>query len=147
MNQFPEEFAKLKANQALIPKAVSEIIRYQTPLAYMRRTAKRDYEFRGEQIREGDKVAMWYVSGNRDDEVLDDPYAFRVDRDNPRHHLSFGFGIHRCMGNRLAEMQLRIVWEEILKRFEQLEVVGNPVRVQSFFVKGYEELPVIVHAR
>ena len=112
MNQFPEEFAKLKANQALIPKAVSEIIRYQTPLAYMRRTAKRDYEFRGEQIREGDKVAMWYVSGNRDDEVLDDPYAFRVDRDNPRHHLSFGFGIHRCMGNRLAEMQLRIVWEE-----------------------------------
>jgi cytochrome P450 len=90
---------------------------------------------------------MWYVSGNRDDEVLDDPYAFRVDRDNPRHHLSFGFGIHRCMGNRLAEMQLRIVWEEILKRFEQLEVVGNPVRVQSFFVKGYEELPVIVHAR
>ena len=147
MNQFPEEFAKLKANQALIPKAVSEIIRYQTPLAYMRRTAKRDYEFRGEQIREGDKVAMWYVSGNRDDEVLDDPYAFRVDRDNPRHHLSFGFGIHRCMGNRLAEMQLRIVWEEILKRFEQLEVVGDPVRVQSFFVKGYEELPVIVHAR
>ncbi len=147
MTQFPEEFAKLKANQALIPKAVSEIIRYQTPLAYMRRTAKRDYEFRGEQIREGDKVAMWYVSGNRDDEVLDDPYAFRVDRDNPRHHLSFGFGIHRCMGNRLAEMQLRIVWEEILKRFEQLEVVGDPVRVQSFFVKGYEELPVIVHAR
>ena len=147
MDQNPGEFAKLKADRALIPKAVSEIIRFQTPLAYMRRTATRDIEFRGQQIHKGDKLAMWYVSGNRDDEVIDDPYAFRIDRDNPRHHLAFGFGIHRCMGNRLAEMQLRIVWEEILKRFDRIEVVGKPVRVQSFFVKGYEELPVIVHAK
>jgi len=145
MHQFPEQFEKLKANPGLIPKAVPEIIRFQTPLAYMRRTAKRDFEFRGRQIKAGDKVAMWYVSGNRDDEVIDNPYEFDIDRDNPRHHLSFGFGIHRCMGNRLAEMQLRIAWEEILQRFSRIEVVGDPVRVQSFFVKGYEELPVVVH--
>lgn len=142
MNQFPDQFARLKANPALIPKAVPEIIRYQTPLAYMRRTAKQDFEFRGQHIREGDKVAMWYVSGNRDDEVIDNPYDFDIDRRTPRHHLSFGFGIHRCMGNRLAELQLRIVWEEALQRFEDIKVVGDPVRVQSFFVKGYEQLPV-----
>ena len=147
MNQFPDQFSKLKANHDLIPKAVPEIIRYQTPLAYMRRTAKEDYEFRGQQIKAGDKVAMWYVSGNRDDEVIDKPYDFDIDRESPRHHLSFGFGIHRCMGNRLAEMQLGTVWEEILKRFESIEVVGEPVRVQSFFVKGYAELPVVVHPK
>ena len=89
---------------------------------------------------------MWYVSGNRDATVIENPYQFDIARDNPRHHLSFGFGIHRCMGNRLAEMQLRIVWEEILKRFHDIEVVGDPVRVQSFFVKGYADLPVIIHA-
>ena len=146
MNQFPEQFEKLKANHKLIPKAVPEIIRYQTPLAYMRRTATKDVQFHDQQIREGDKVAMWYVSGNRDATVIENPYQFDIARDNPRHHLSFGFGIHRCMGNRLAEMQLRIVWEEILKRFHDIEVVGDPLRVQSFFVKGYEDLPVIIHA-
>ena len=93
MNQFPDQFSKLKANHDLIPKAVPEIIRYQTPLAYMRRTVKEDYEFRGQQIKTGDKVAMWYVSGNRDDEVIDKPYDFDIDRESPRHHLSFGFGI------------------------------------------------------
>ena len=147
MNQFPEQFAKLKANHDLIPKAVPEIIRYQTPLAYMRRTATRDFEFQDQLIKEGDKVAMWYVSGNRDETVIDNPYQFDITRANPRHHLSFGFGIHRCMGNRLAEMQLRTVWEEILKRFDSIEVVGDPVRVQSFFVKGYAELPVVVHPK
>ena len=146
MNQFPEQFEKLKANHKLIPKAVPEIIRYQTPLAYMRRTATKDVQFHDQQIKEGDKVAMWYVSGNRDATVIENPYQFDIERDNPRHHLSFGFGIHRCMGNRLAEMQLRIVWEEILKRFHDIEVVGDPVGVQSFFVKGYAELPVIIHA-
>ena len=144
MNQFPEQFKKLKANPALVPKAVPEIIRYQTPLAYMRRTANQDFEFRGQNIKAGDKVAMWYVSGNRDDEVIDNPYEFDIDRATPRHHLSFGFGIHRCMGNRLAEMQLRIVWEEMLARFEDIKVVGEPARVQSFFVKGYSDLPVEV---
>ena len=105
---------------------VPEIIRWQTPLAYMRRTALADTELGGKTIRKGDKVAMWYVSGNRDDEAIDEPERFIIDRDRPRQHLSFGFGIHRCVGNRLAEMQLRIIWEEILKRFSSIEVVGEP---------------------
>ena len=125
---------------------VSEIIRWQTPLAHMRRTALEDVELAGKQIRKGDKVVMWYVSGNRDDEVIANPDAFVIDRERPRQHLSFGFGIHRCVGNRLAEMQLRIVWEEILKRFKHVEVVGEPRRVRSSFVKGYETLPVRIHA-
>ena len=147
LHQFPEQFEKVKKDHGLIPKMVSEIIRYQTPLAYMRRTATRDLKFRDKSIKAGDKIAMWYVSGNRDEEVIENPNDFIVDRATPRHHLSFGFGIHRCMGNRLAEMQLRIVWEEILKRFDRLEVVGEPVRVLSSFVKGYAELPVVLHAK
>jgi len=146
MNQFPDQFDKVRADLSLIPKMVPEIIRYQTPLAYMRRRATRDIEFRGKQIKKDDKIAMWYVSGNRDEEVIDNPDQFIIDRDKPRHHLSFGFGIHRCMGNRLAEMQLRIVWEEILKRFKRIEVVREPLRVQSSFVKGYADMPVILHA-
>ena len=121
---------------------VSEAIRWQTPLAHMRRTALEDFEFRGKLIRKGDKVVMWYVSGNRDDEVIEAPDDFILDRSRPRHHVSFGFGIHRCMGNRVAELQLRILWEEILARFDHIEVVGEPVRVTSNFVQGYEELPV-----
>ena len=121
---------------------VPEIIRWQTPLAHMRRTALADVELGGKTIRAGDKVVMWYVSGNRDDEAIDNPNAFIIDRPRPRQHLSFGFGIHRCVGNRLAEMQLRIVWEEILKRWKTVEVVGEPRRVFSSFVKGYETLPV-----
>lgn len=147
LNEFPDEYDKLRANPGLIPKMVPEIIRFQTPLAYMRRTAMEDTVVGGKTIKEGDKVAMWYVSGNRDEEVIDRPNEFIIDRANPRHHLSFGFGIHRCMGNRLAEMQLKIVWEEILQRFETVEVVGEPVRVLSSFVKGYSELPVILHAK
>jgi cytochrome P450 len=145
LNENPAEYDKLMKNPDLIPNMVSEIIRWQTPLAYMRRTATQDVELRGKTIRKGDKVAMWYVSGNRDEDVIDQPDEFIIDRKNARHHVSFGFGIHRCMGNRLAEMQLRIVWEEILKRFERVEVVGEPVRVQSSFVKGYAELPVRLH--
>ena len=147
LDQYPDEFAKVKADPSLIPNMVPEIIRYQTPLAYMRRTATRDTKLGGKQIKQGDKLAMWYVSGNRDEEVIDKPNEFIIDRDKARHHLSFGFGIHRCMGNRLAEMQLRIVWEEILKRFERIEVVGEPERIQSSFVKGYATLPVIVHPK
>ena len=90
---------------------------------------------------------MWYVSGNRDEEVIERADEFLIDRTNARRHISFGFGIHRCMGNRVAEMQLRILWEEILNRFGHIEVVGPPKRVLSNFVCGYEELPVIVHAR
>ncbi|MCZ6458779.1 MAG: cytochrome P450, partial [Gammaproteobacteria bacterium] len=145
LNENPAEYDKLRANPKLIPKMVSEIIRWQTPLAYMRRTALEDVELGGQQIKKGDKVVMWYVSGNRDETVIDRANEFLIDRDNPRQHLSFGFGLHRCMGNRLAEMQLRIVWEEILKRFDKVEVVGDPVRVRSNFVKGFLELPVRVH--
>ena len=147
LDQFPDQFAKVTKDPSLIPKMVPEIIRYQTPLAYMRRRATQDYEIRGKTIKKGDKVAMWYVSGNRDDEVIENPNEFIIDRDTPRHHLSFGFGIHRCMGNRLAEMQLRIVWEEILKRFKRIEVVREPGRTQSSFVKGYTDLKVVVTAR
>ena len=123
---------------------VPEIIRWQTPLAHMRRTAKIDTEIAGTPIRKGDKVLMWYVSGNRDEAVIENPDALIIDRERPRQHLSFGFGIHRCVGNRLAELQLKIVWEEILKRFDNIEVVGEPRRVRSSFVKGYETLPVII---
>ncbi len=142
LNKFPEQFAKLRANPALIPALVSETIRWQTPLAYMRRTALADTELGGQRIRKGDKVAMWYVSGNRDEEVIANADQFDIERENVRRHLSFGFGIHRCVGNRLGEMQLRIVWEEILKRFDKIEVVEEPRRVLSSFVKGYETLPV-----
>jgi cytochrome P450 len=145
LNQNPREYEKLLANPDLITNMVSEIIRWQTPLAYMRRTATQDVKLGGKQIRKGDKVVMWYVSGNRDPDAIDNPDAFIIDREHARHHVSFGFGIHRCMGNRLAEMQLRIIWEEILKRFSKVEVVGEPVRVQSSFVKGYSELPVRLH--
>lgn len=144
LNKFPEQYAKLRANPALIPSLVSETIRWQTPLAHMRRTAARDVELGGQLIRKGDKVVMWYVSGNRDEEVIEHPDEFDIERKSVRHHLSFGFGIHRCVGNRLGEMQLRIVWEEILKRFDKIEVVDEPRRVYSAFVKGYETLPVMV---
>ena len=145
LNQNPDEYAKLRADHSLIPNMVSEIIRWQTPLAFMRRTVTRDLEFRGQQLRKGDKIAMWYVSGNRDERVIPDPNRFWIDRPNARHHLSFGFGLHRCMGNRLAEMQLRVLWEEIMQRFSFVEVVGEPERVQSSFVRGYASLPVKLH--
>jgi cytochrome P450 len=142
LNKNPDQYSKLRANPALIDSFVPEVIRWQTPLAHMRRTALEDIEFRGKQIRKGDKVVMWYVSGNRDDEVIDRPYEFIIDRARPRTHISFGFGIHRCVGIRLAELQLKIIWEEILKRFDNIQVVGEPKRVYSSFVKGYETLPV-----
>jgi len=145
LNENPSEYEKLRNNLDLIPKMIPEIIRYQTPLAHMRRTATQDYVLNGKHIKKGEKVVMWYVSANRDKDVIDNPDTFIIDRERPRHHMSFGFGLHRCMGNRLAEMQLKTVWEEIMKRFKHVEVVGEPVRVQSCFVKGYEELPVKLH--
>jgi cytochrome P450 len=138
----PAQMAKLRANPALIDSLVPEIIRWQTPLAYMRRTAKQDFELAGKTIRAGDKVAMWYLSGNRDETAIENPDQFIVDRARPRNHLSFGFGIHRCVGNRLAELQLKILWEEILKRFPVIEVMGPPTRVKSAFVRGFTSLPV-----
>jgi cytochrome P450 len=142
LNESPDQYQKLRDNPALIDSMVPEVIRWQTPLAHMRRTALVDTELQGQKIRKGDRVVMWYVSGNRDEQVLENPDAFIIDRPRPRTHLSFGFGIHRCVGMRLAELQLRIVWEEILKRFERIEVVGEPKRIYSSFVRGYETLPV-----
>ncbi|MCP5180141.1 MAG: cytochrome P450 [Pseudomonadales bacterium] len=145
LNQFPEEYDKLRANQDLIPNMVAEIIRWQTPLAHMRRRALKDVTFHGQNIRAGDKVVMWYASGNRDESVFTDADRLIIDRPNARQHLSFGFGIHRCMGNRLGEMQLRVLWEEIMRRFHKVEVVGEPERSYSTFVKGYTKLPVVLH--
>ncbi len=147
LNKFPEQYAKLVANPALIPKMVAEVIRWQTPLAYMRRTANQDCELGGKQIRKGDQLLMWYLSGNRDPEVFDNADALDIERPNARQHLSFGFGIHRCMGNRLAELQLRILWEEILQRFDRIEVQAEPERTFSSFVKGYTQLPVKVYRK
>jgi len=146
LSENPREFAKLRDNRALIDSFVPEVIRWQTPLAHMRRTALQDTELGGKHIRKGDRVVMWYVSGNRDSEVIQDADSFVIDRAHPRRHLSFGFGIHRCVGMRLAELQLKIIWEEILKRFEDIEVVGEPKRVYSSFVRGYEALPVRIRA-
>jgi len=147
LNENPQEYQKLRDNPALIPSMVSEIIRWQTPLAYMRRTAKADTELGGKHIKAGDKLLMWYASANRDEQAIERPDEFLIDRDRVRQHLSFGTGIHRCMGNRLAEMQLRVLWEEIMPRFQKIEVVGEPVRIYSSFVKGYTELPVRLIAR
>jgi len=147
LNENPDQYAKLRANPALIASMVPEIIRWQTPLAHMRRTATRDTMLGGQQIRAGDRVVMWYVSGNRDEDAITDANRFIIDRSKPKKHLSFGFGIHRCVGERLAEMQLRVVWEEILARFPIIEVMGEPRRVYSSFVKGYETLPVRIPAR
>ncbi len=129
----------------LIPNMVCEIIRWQTPLAHMRRTANQDTELGGKLIKMGDRVVMWYVSANRDETAIERANEFLIDRKEVRKHLSFGWGIHFCVGSRLAEMQLRILWEEIMKRFRLVEVVGEPVRVRSNFVKGFNELPVRVH--
>jgi cytochrome P450 len=142
LHHHPQEMTKLRSNPALIDSLVPEIIRWQTPLAYMRRTALADTQLAGKQIKKGDKLAMWYLSGNRDEAAIPSPDRFIVDRERPRQHLSFGFGIHRCVGNRLAELQLKILWEELLRRFEVIEVVGEPKRVRSSFVRGFSHLPV-----
>lgn len=147
LHDFPAQFVKLKNNPDLIPNMVSEIIRWQTPLAYMRRVATQDVELNGKIIKKGDKVVMWYASGNRDERAIDQPDEFIIDRKNARNHLSFGFGIHRCMGNRLAEMQLQILWEELLQRFEHIEVVSQPEIVQSNFVRGYSKMMVKLTAK
>ncbi|MGC1304969.1 MAG: cytochrome P450 [Caulobacteraceae bacterium] len=145
LNQNPEQYDRLKADHALIPGMVSETLRWQTPLAHMRRLATRDVELGGQTIRKGEKVIMWYVSGNRDERMIERPDDYWIERPRVRQHLAFGFGIHRCVGNRLAELQLAIIWEEILRRFSHVEVLGEPKRVHSSFVRGYETLPVKLH--
>jgi len=147
LNRNPDQYDKLRADPSLIPSMVSETIRYQTPLAHMARVATRDVEIGGKTIRKGDRVVMWYISGNRDESHVPNPDRYDIERERPRNHLSFGFGIHRCVGNRVAEMQLTIIWEEILKRFPVIQVVGEPTRTYSGFVHGFETLPVIIPAR
>ena len=142
LNKFPEEYAKLRDNPRLIPNMVSEMVRWQTPVIHMRRTAVVDTELGGKTIKAGDKVVMWYLSGNRDESVFEDADRLIIDRPNARAHVSFGFGIHRCMGNRLAEMQLRVLWEEIVKRFDEVELVGDVVRQPNNFIRGLTEVPV-----
>ena len=125
-----------------MPSLVAETIRYQTPVIHMRRTATRDTELAGQRIQQGDKVVMWYVSGNRDESVIDNPDAFIIDRARPRQHLSYGAGIHRCVGDRLADLQLKILWDEVLARNLEIEVVGPPKRLYSNFIRGIREMPV-----
>lgn len=144
LSQNPAEYEKLRQNPGLIPKMVPEIIRWQSPVAHMCRTATQDVELSGKLIKKDDKVVMWYISGNRDGSEIDKPDEFIIDRETPRKHLSFGFGIHRCVGNRLGEMQLNVLWEEIMKRFPKIEVVGDPVYLRSNFIHGIRELPVII---
>ena len=146
-NKFPDEFAKLREDPSLIDKMVAEVIRWQTPLSHMRRTALEDVELGGKTIKKGDKVVMWYYSGNHDEDVFEDPRTIKFDRPNGNNHLSFGFGIHRCMGLRVAELQLRILWQQILEKFEKIEIVEEPVRLKSNFVNGYTDMQVKVTRR
>jgi cytochrome P450 len=104
-----------------------------------------DIKIKGKKIKKWDKVAIWYVSGNRDASMFDDPNQIIINRKYVRQHLSFGFGIHRCLGNRLAELQLKILWEEILNRFSHIEITGEQKYLSSSFIRGITDLPVKVH--
>jgi cytochrome P450 len=144
LDRFPDQRAALEADPALIDNAVSETIRWQTPLAHMRRNAVRDVELEGQTIRAGDKVVLWYVSGNRDESMFADAGRFDLGRENARRHLSFGYGVHRCVGARLAELQLRIMIEELQARRLRVHVETEPVRVAQSFVHGYEAMEVVL---
>ncbi|MDC0067334.1 cytochrome P450 [Gammaproteobacteria bacterium] len=145
LNKYPDQYQKLRENPDLIPNMVAEIVRWQTPVIHMRRTALADIELGGKKIKEGDKVVMWYLSGNRDESVFEDPEKFIIDRSNARAHVAFGFGVHRCMGNRLAEMQLCVLWEEIMKRYDRVEIVGDVERLPNNFIRGIKNVPVRLH--
>tara|TARA_R100001244_G_scaffold71741_2_gene58030 strand:- start:51083 stop:52330 length:1248 start_codon:yes stop_codon:yes gene_type:complete len=142
LSQFPEERAKLEADPSLIPNAVAELLRWQTPLAHMRRTVLEDTELDGVAMKKGDKVVLWYLSANRDESIFEDADSIRVDRDNARRHLSFGYGIHRCVGARVAELQLHVLLEEMAKRRLRVNVLGEPERVPACFVHGYKKMMV-----
>lgn len=146
LNRYPDQYEKLRQQPTLIESMVPEILRWQTPISHMARTAREDFEIGGKMIRSGDRVALWYISGNRDADAIENPEAFIIDRKKPRQHLSFGFGAHHCVGYRVAELQLKVAWEEILKRFRFVEIVGEPERVCSNIIHGYTHLPVRLHA-
>ena len=142
LDQFPDERAKLETDPGLIGNTISEVIRWQTPLAHMRRHAVQDTEVMGQKIAAGDKMILWYISGNRDESVFEDADALRIERPNARRHLSFGYGVHRCVGARLAELQVGILAEEMAKRRMRVHVRGEPTRVAQSFVNGYTAMPV-----
>ena len=142
LDKFPDERKKLQENPELASNAVQEIIRWQTPLAHMRRTALEDTDLFGHQIKKGDKLIMWYISANRDEEVFENPDKLIVDRENARRHLAFGYGIHRCVGARLAELQIRILLEEMHKRRMQVNPTGEHERVHACFVHGFRKMQV-----
>lgn len=142
LNKFPDQYDKLTADPDLISKFVPEVIRWQTPLSYMRRTATRDCQIGDKEIQKDDQILMWYLSANRDESVFENAEALDIERHNADRHLSFGYGIHFCMGSRLAELQLAILWEELLQRFSRIEIQDEPTRTFSSFVHGYTKLPV-----
>jgi cytochrome P450 len=142
LNKFPDQRSLLENDPSIIPNAVSEIIRWQTPLAHMRRTAVQDTELEGHHIKKGDKVVMWYISGNRDESVFPEADKLILTRENARRHLAFGYGIHRCVGARLAELQISILMTEMAKRRMRVNVLAEPVRVAQSFVNGYRAMQV-----
>lgn len=147
LHENPEELTKVKNNPELIANMCSEAVRWQSPVIYMRRTATQDIQLHGKTIKKDDKIVMWYISGNRDERAIQQPEQFIADRNDANKNIAFGFGVHRCMGKRLAELQLKILWEEILTRFDRIEVVGEVERAESLFIRGILDLPVVVHAR
>jgi cytochrome P450 len=147
LNLYPDQNRKLRENQARVSSMVSETIRWQTPVAHMMRTVTCDYEYEGKTFRKGDRVVVWYVSGNRDERAIANPNDYIIDRERPRMHASFGFGVHRCVGNRLAELQLTIIWEEILKRFPEIIVTDEPQRTYGVRFRGFETMPVLIPRR
>jgi cytochrome P450 len=142
LDQFPDQRALFEADPSVIPNAVQECIRYVTPLAHMRRTATEDCDLFGQPIKAGDKLILWYLSANRDEEVFDNPDKLDLTRENARRHLSFGYGIHRCVGARLAELQLKVLLEEMHKRRMRVRVTGAVERVRANFVHGFRKLGV-----
>ncbi len=143
-NRWPEEWDKVLANPGLAGNAGSEVIRWHSPVAHMRRTVTEDHEFRGHAFKEGDKVGLWYISGNQDEDYFDQGDRFIADRDNARRHLSFGYGVHRCVGARLAELQIATLIEEMVARNMRVEQAGDVVREHNPFVNQILQIPVRV---
>ena len=141
-DRYPDQWRALLADPSRAAAAAPEVIRWQTPLSHMRRTCIADTEIGGQAIAKGDKVLMWYISANRDESVFPDAERFDIARANARRHLSFGFGIHRCVGARLAELQLELLFEEMAKRRMTVEVTGEPEHIAQCFVHGYSRVPV-----
>jgi cytochrome P450 len=143
---YPDQLERLRADPKLISNAAQEIIRWQSPVTHMRRTATRDTELSGQAIKAGEKIVLWYISGNRDEAVFPDAETFDVGRDNARRHVGFGHGIHRCVGARLAEIQLATLIGEIVERGWSITPQGTPTRLGSPFLHGFTAMPVKIAA-